>query len=87
MISVEDLRDKASADNAVDLAHTLFAMIQTARLALENDNSGPPDPTRLSSIAIVLEVAESFAHMMNDGAEHLEREARRGRWADKGEAA
>lgn len=87
MISVKDLCEKASPDNAVHLAYTVFAMIQTARLALENDNSGIPDPMRLSSIAIVLEVAESFAGEMNDGAEHLEREAKRGIWATKGEAA
>ncbi len=87
MITVKDLQEKNSADLAVPLTYTVFAMIQTARLALENDNGGVDDPSRLGSIAIVLELAESLAYTMGDGTEALQRAVNNAARAAAGVAA
>lgn len=87
MITVKDLQEKNISDLAVPLTYTVFAMIQTARLALENDNGSVDDACRLGSIAIVLELAESLAYTMGDGTEWLQRAVNNATRAAAGVAA
>ena len=76
MITLADLRTAAPADLADALSYTVFALIRTCRIALENDTSG--EANREADVAAVLELTEAIASIVIDGTEALSREARRG---------
>lgn len=83
MITLDQLRTADPRDIAVPLAATIAALIRTARLALENETSG--QDVRHSA-ATVLELAEELSDLLDTGAEFLQRDAKRGLWAEKIEA-
>ncbi|SOC11246.1 hypothetical protein SAMN05877809_105240 [Rhodobacter sp. JA431] len=84
MITLDQLRTADPRDIAVPLAGTVSALICTARLALENETSGR-DARHCA--ATVLELAEELSDLLDTGAEFLQRDAKRGLWAEKTEAA
>lgn len=72
LIDPEKIDCEKWADHCACLAS---ALIQTAQLALENDNAGVPEIERIGSAAYTLEVAQAIMGVVNDGTYYLSRQA------------
>lgn len=76
IIAVETPEDWAEA-----LAHTARSMIRTARLALENCDSGfCTEEAKAHAVADTLEMAEALLSVTVDGAELMSRKLKCGAW-------
>lgn len=80
MITVEELRKHDPRDLAHNLALTSWALVRTARLALENENATALEK---NPVSICLQVAEELLGVLDEATDFLHRETKRGIWAEK----
>lgn len=78
MITVEDLRKADPRDMANNLAMTSWALVRTARLALESEQATPLEK---NPVSICLQVAEELLGVLEEATDFLHRETKRGIWA------
>lgn len=71
MITIKQLREADPRELADPLSYVVYALIRTARLALENETSGE---CAKACVASTLELAEALSIEMGNGCELLERD-------------
>lgn len=84
MITLQELTNGDGREAAGRAALTVSALIRTARLALENTTSGE---NPIHSAATVLDLAEAISEFLEGGVDGLQREAKRGPYAETEAAA
>ncbi|RYH08888.1 hypothetical protein [Tropicimonas sp. IMCC6043] len=85
MITLEQLRTADTRDIADELAYAIAALINTARMSLENESGGAGSEQRVADAAATLEIALALTSACIDGCDMLQRDAKRGVWSDDAE--
>lgn len=74
----ELIRTDAPEDWSAHLSYLISSMVKTARLAMENDNSGVSPEERMNVAANTLEAAEVLLGIATDGCELMQRKTGHG---------
>lgn len=74
LIDAQKIDSKEWAEHCACMAN---ALIQTAQLAMENDNAGISEAERIGSAAYTLEVAQAIMTVVIDGTYFLSSQAKR----------
>jgi len=81
-ITIKDIQKGDPREIADDAGYAAFHLVQTVRLACENENTVFPAGAIEGSIAGTLMLAEELLSIVIDGTELLQRDAKRGRHAE-----